>query len=247
MKDLNYLEFCDKLLSDWRENKIVLQDNYGFDLDALPEPYLTFGSKSDEVCFLTNNPGSVMEFQKKNENFSPISESYNNLSKRLGQHYEDYLSGVAKTRILNMYEISNTLFPTNNSFMQLEISPFHSSSFPNKEKFSKNILRRENDIHTEYINNLTAFLSQKNCICIQSGFPDLKRLNKNWISLIGNILSIKSDTWNLIEFKIKNERATTGAFYYKGEKFFKVILFNSASNSCPRINTMTELFKILKS
>ena len=86
-EEKNYFEFCDTLLSNWKENKITLEDNYGFDLNAMPEPYLTFGNGDSKVCFLTTNPGQVLDFQKRNSNFSTNGESYTNLSKRLAKLY----------------------------------------------------------------------------------------------------------------------------------------------------------------
>lgn len=246
MTHLDYIEFCENLFSNWKDNKIDLQDNYGFDLNALPEPYLTFGEVESQVCFLTTNPGGVMDFQKRTNNFSTTGESYADLSKRLGKHYEEVLNGAAKTRIENMYEIAKTIDSKSKGFIQVEISPFHSRNFPDKEKFSKDILKKDQSFHAQYVDALSSFLSNKNCICIQSGYPNLDRLDKNWITLISKIVNIRKTDWDLIEFKVKNGRATTGAFIHKNEDSFKVILFNSASNSCPKINSMTELFEKIK-
>lgn len=106
MINKDYIAFCNHILSDWKENELSLQDNYGFDLDALPEPYLTFGKGNNQMCFLTTNPGGVMNFQRRKNHYSPTEEPYTDLSIRLGQHYEKVLNGAAKIRIENMYEIS---------------------------------------------------------------------------------------------------------------------------------------------
>jgi hypothetical protein len=241
-----YFEFCENLHINWDLNKLNLGDNFGFDLNALPEPYLNFGSNGNDICFLTTNPGGVMDFQKKPSDFFKNGEKYPELSRRLAKHYENTLQGPAKTRIQAMYKISNMIRPNSNGFMQFEISPFHSSSFPNKEKFANFVLTGETNFHSEYVDLLTEQLKDSNCICIQSGLPDLKRLNKMWLQLIGKILSVDKNSWETIYFKHKDERPTTGAFYNKNKNTFKAILFNSGSNSIPNVDSMNELINRLR-
>ena len=253
-EDKNYVEFCDTLLSNWKENKITLEDNYGFDLNAMPEPYLTFGNGDSKVCFLTNNPGTVADFQKRNSNFSTDGESYTNLSKRLAKRY------AHQKRIKKMHDASNKLFPSSNGFTQFEISPFHSAKFPTKNKFAKDILNAENNLYTEYIDKLTSILSKKNCICIQAGKPLLERQDQPWLILVSKILGVKIEDWKLIVFGYSEKgAATTGVWYYKKNTFFKLITFRDGHNGFPNgflnklsklegpVEDITELFKILKS
>ena len=267
-EEKNYVEFCDTLLSNWKENKITLEDNYGFDLNALPEPYLTFGNGDSKVCFLTTNPGQVADFQKRNSNFSTDGESYANLSKRLAKRYENELQGgTAGRRIKHMYKTSNMLFSNNNGFTQFEISPFHSKDWKIhiKRKFAKNVLKEENNLHTQYIHKLTSILGDKNCICIQGGAPLLNRkdnsidnltekelLNFNgnaiWRRLISKILGVKIEDWKLIVFGYgPSGIASQGAWYYKKDNVFKVILFTVGGNKMPKPEKMSKLFEILKS
>ena len=260
-EEKNYVEFCDTLLANWKENKITLEDNYGFDLNAMPEPYLTFGNGDSKVCFLTNNPGKVADFQKRNSNFSTDGESYTNLSKRLAKRYENELQGgTAGRRIKHMYKTSNMLFSNNNGFTQFEISPFHSAKFPTKNKFAKDILNAENNLHTEYIDKLTSILSKKNCISIQAGKPLLERQDQPWLILVSKILGVKIEDWKLIVFGYSEKgAATTGVWYYKKNNFFKLITFMDSTTLIPKgffntlsklegpVEDITELFKILKS
>jgi len=243
----DYIQFCDTLLFDWSKKSIILEDGYGFDLSGLPEPYLKFGKKGSNVCFLTTNPGGVMNFQKREYEFSKAGELYSDLSVRLAKYYKDNLTGAAKTRILKMKELSTALVPESDGFVQFEISPFHSTNFPvnKKEKFSKNILNGENSIHADYTSLLTSSLKHKSCICIQAGYPKLERLDQNWLSLISKILSVKKEDWKLVEFKFSKGVATTGVFYYKEDNFFKAILFNSSGNNIPKIDSMTKLLENL--
>lgn len=253
-EEKNYVEFCDTLLSNWKENKITLEDNYGFDLNALPEPYLTFGNGDSNVCFLTTNPGQVQDFQKRNSNFSTDGESYANLSKRLAKRYAN------QVRIKKMHEASNKLFPSSNGFTQFEISPFHSAKFPTKNKFAKYILNAENNLHTEYIDKLTSMLRKKNCISIQAGKPLLERQDQPWLILVSKILGVKIEEWKLIVFGYSEKgAATTGVWYYKKNNFFKLITFLDGHNDLPNgflnklsklegpVEDITELFEILKS
>lgn len=253
-EEKNYFEFCDTLLSNWKENKITLEDNYGFDLNAMPEPYLTFGNGDSKVCFITTNPGQVLDFQKRNSNFSTNGESYTNLSKRLAKLYAN------QVRIKKMHEASNKLYPSSNGFIQFEISPFHSANFPNKNKFAKDILNAENNLHTEYIDKLTSFLSNKNCISIQGGKPLLERQDQPWLILVSKILGVKIGDWKLIVFGYSGKgKATTGVWYYKKNNFFKLITFVDSTNTIPNgflnvlskfegpVENITELFEILKS
>ena len=268
-EEKNYVEFCDTLLSNWKENKITLEDNYGFDLNALPEPYLTFGNGNSKVCFLTTNPGQVQDFQKRNSNFSKDGESYANLSKRLPKRVDPITnkSYEGQKRVINMKKTANLLFPESKGFSQFEISPFHSKDWKIdiKRKFAKNVLKEENNLHTQYIHKITSILGDKNCICIQGGAPLLNRkdnsidnltekelLNFNgngiWRRLISKILGVKIEDWKLIVFGYgPSGIASQGAWYYKKDNVFKVILFTMGGNKMPKPEKMTKLFEILKS
>ena len=244
-----YFEYCNELLARWRKSELVLKTNFGFDLNALPEPYLKFGEPTNDLYFLTTNPGGVMDFQMRENEYSPIGEMYSELSERLGLHYKDVLPSrsEARKRISAMYSITNRIFRGSNGFIQAEISPFHSANFPDKEKFALDVLSEEHDIHKEYVDILTTLLEHKNCICIQGGKPKPERINDNWIKLISKIMSVEPKNWNKMNFKYnKNGEATTGAFYYKHKDFFKVILFRDGTNGCPAIQSMNELFEILQ-
>jgi len=113
-----------------------------------------------------------------------------------------------------MGSLANSIIPNSNGFLQFEISPFHTSSFTHKEKFANFLPENESDFHNKYVNLLTEELKDKNCICIQSGLPDLKRLNTRWLQLVSRILSVEINNWKPIYFKSKGGRPTTGAFYY---------------------------------
>lgn len=242
MSENNYVEFCDNLFIKWNQNKLDFENNFNFELNAIPEPYLTFGETSEDLFFLTTNPGGVMDFQVKPSEFINSDEKFKDLSVRLAKHYEVILKRTPKKRIEDMYSITKMLFPKSYGFTQFEISPFHSTNFPNKERFADYVLNNISNIHRDYIDALTARLKNKNCICIQSGLPDLSRLNKKWLELISRILSVDKNEWKSISFKIKNGKATTGAFYTKKQEIFKVILFRAGSNAVPNLNSMNELF-----
>jgi hypothetical protein len=250
MKDTNYSEFCENLFINWLDDKLSVEKDFGFDLGTLPEPYLTFGNNSEEICFLTTNPGQVMDFQRKSsggESFFKAGEKYHDLSKRLASHYNENLKNSAKTRILNMYDFSKRLKPNCDGFTQFEISPFHSANFPRKELFSEYVLNNDVSIHRKYIDLLTIKLKDMSCVCVQCGYPTMDRLNKDWFKLISKIFNVEINRWKTVFFKTKNQKPTTGAFYFVDKSKFKVILFNSGANSIPRLDTMGELFEILSS
>ena len=249
MNQTNYIDFCENLFLNWNQNKVHLEKKFDFQLEAVPEPYLKFGENIEDLVFLTTNPGGVMDFQLQSSNFFKPKEKYHDLSIRLAKHYEVALKrgSSAKKRIEDMYSLTKILSPNSKGFTQFEISPFHSSSFPNKENYAEYLFNNSSNIHREYTDLLTNHLKDKSCICIQAGAPDLKRLNSKWLELISSVLSVEKNDWKSIDFKIKNDKASTGAFYTKNKNVYKVILFRMGSNSVPNISSMKELLDILKS
>jgi hypothetical protein len=249
MNQTNYFDFCEDLFLKWNQNKIILEKKFNFQFEALPEPYLKFGKESEELAFLTTNPGSVMDFQLQSSSFFMPKEKYDDLSKRLAKQYEVILkrNSSAKQRIEDMHSITKILSNNSKGFTQFEISPFHSSNFPNKEIYGEYVLNSSLNIHREYTDLLTNHLKEKSCICIQAGAPDLSRLNSKWLELVSSVLSVKKSDWKSIDFKIKNNKATTGAFYTKNKNIYKVILFRMGSNSVPNLTTMKTLFDTLRS
>lgn len=239
-----YFNFCQDLYSNW--NNCTL--NYDpalesfFDLNALPEPYLSFKSLENPLYFLTTNPGGVMEFQKR-DNFNYSDELYSDLAHKLGERYLlnlDKIGTQAVTRIKRMIQLSELV--KKSGVIQVEAIPYHSKNFNNKSAFLKCLT---DFTLIAYINHLKDHLTDKPVLSIQAGSPDLNRIKSNdWILFLCDTMNLDIDKAHMYPIKVKTDgKVTIGMLWDNRNR--KGIIFNNAINSFPGDEGILTIAKII--
>jgi hypothetical protein len=97
-----YKNFCETLWRSWLAGTLDVPPSLrrDFDLDAAPEPYLTFGAGARPLVVLTTNPGATMRHQRRSvilRGGGPVvaGARYEAVADTLGAFYAEHLRGAA--------------------------------------------------------------------------------------------------------------------------------------------------------
>lgn len=134
ISDTGLEQAAEQLFQVWLTQSAALRGEFGdvFDLDFVPEPYLTFGDQSRPLIWITINPGTGFDFQRPPGSPGSLvtrDGTYRSLSKRLGEIYAarpDLITRAATSRIQAMLEFARSFGFT--GVLQIERYPFHSST-----------------------------------------------------------------------------------------------------------------------
>ena len=235
-----YTAYCEELHSNWLKGKLTPSGEVKsiLNFDALPEPYLTYRSGTDNLYFLSTNPGQVNDFQKRDhilKNFSFIKPqmSYADCSKTLANHYQsDAFRKKSKSRIEKQLDLANLL--QKNGLITLECVPYHSDNLPNKAKF----LKIKDKELSNYYSQLKNYCSDKSIIYISAcstrkSISKETVLNNDWLKWVSNIINIDHSKASIEPITTKEGKITCALYFQKDQNGFRAISLMMGSNNLP--------------
>jgi len=167
-----FISFCESLWQDWLADRLETSPfvRRAFDLDAAPEPYLSFGCGENPLFLLTTNPGGTMPQQQRaavQAGRGPLSPAINYAAaaKALGAWYEQQLARCAAGRRIAAMQKLSALVGAE-GVVQVEVCPFHSCSLPNKAELLREISR--GGLLTRYVQEVRAFLITRPVVAISA-------------------------------------------------------------------------------
>lgn len=144
---MDYFEYCEELFKKWYSGELSTDNSIDsgiFDLTYMPEPYFILAEGKNPLYILNNNPGSGLDFQKKDYLETNINKeiSYKNCISHISGFYKNGLEyngsffkqNYSQAHNRNMKALE---FSEDNGYdgvVCVETLPFHSKSLPNKEK-----------------------------------------------------------------------------------------------------------------
>jgi hypothetical protein len=166
-----YIAYCESLWQSWLAGRLEIPAAIArmFDLNAAPEPYLSFEVGENPLVALTTNPGATMAHQVRGavlEGGGPVSadQTYASAAQTLASFYERELSGVARRRIVALRSLSQ--WAGYAGVLQVEASPFHSPRLPGKEALVDAIAA--GGLLAAYIQPASAFLAPKPVVVVSA-------------------------------------------------------------------------------
>lgn len=255
MKDLiensEFGDFCEKMWQKWLSQGAKAfsdqVDGDSFQLDFLPEPYLTFSKKGDVLDFLyvlTTNPGGAIPIQSHDyllQGKSIISPqvSYNMISRVFADFYaNDFEINLnAKRRVEKILMLSKML--GKKGVVQIESCPFHSPSFPSKDRFIKET--QKNKFFQEYTEKLKLFLKDKSVLIVsatssQTSLSLDNISNSTWLKWQADLVSFNMQTAIFNKIVEKNGKTTSGLAVDSSKGCTKGIFLTMGSNNLPSVD-----------
>jgi len=172
--DEDFLLFCEELWGSWLKGSLDLPRfaHTAFDLNAAPEPYISFGAGAKPLVALTTNPGATMPHQRRAKvqaGRGPLSaaDKYAIAAGKLGPFYEEKLAGSpAGRRIAALRTLSSLL--GYKGVLQVEACPFHSPSLPGKTALLQRIREDKDGLLGAYAKHLKVFLRRQPVVIVSA-------------------------------------------------------------------------------
>ncbi|MBS3124338.1 hypothetical protein J4437_06960 [Candidatus Woesearchaeota archaeon] len=246
--DSNYFNFCEEMFRTWianNDNKEWHDFKELFDLEFLPEPYLTISNGNTEktMIVMNNNPGIGMGHQSILTIFSDSSSikksmSYNKISTILGDYYlsKQFIKDCngntnAYNRGLKSVGFAKKL--GYDYIISVETIPFHSGRL-NKPKVLK--LYKTSVYYRRYYEYLKEYLRDKSVILIssinsQQSITKESIIKNEWLMFQSSLINFSLQDCKIIGLNYKNSKITVAAAVHKN----KLMLLSMGHNNFPII------------
>lgn len=240
-----FLSYCDQLWKNWLRGEQVASSFLmsKFDLNAAPEPYISFDCGANPLIVLTTNPGTTLPFQLRDAVLSgsgPINQDmeYSEASRALGRHYrvilKDLRIGLDAARRIDSFLMLSKWLGTD-GVLQIETCPFHSARFPGKSAALRSF-RRES-VMTEYLDHLREYLRDR-CVLILSAGPTQGSLSSetqlnDWLTAQVQLSNLQWDRVSFTPLLLKNGKATCGSYITNTNGVTKCLVLMMGGNRFP--------------
>ena len=236
----SFTAFCESLWRDWLAGTLETSPfvKAAFDLDAAPEPYISFSAGTRPLVALTTNPGATMPHQRRAAvriDGGPLSTSakYATAAKALGDFYEQRLTGPARRRIARLRSLS-ALMGTD-GVVQVEVCPFHSPSLPKKDGLLRAI--REDGLLTRYVDHVQRFLRDQ-MVLVVSAAPSRVSLGPGmslsaWVTWQAKLAGLDLERAEFVPLVRKGAKTTCGAFVSSDNGAPKGLVLMMGGNHLP--------------
>jgi hypothetical protein len=236
-----YLQFCETLWRDWLAGAVDPSECSGneFDLDAAPEPYLSFDAGAQPLVALTTNPGATMLHQTRAAvqlGQGPLrnGDDYVTTARALGSFYESRLAGPARTRIAALRSLSSIL--GTDGVLQVEACPFHSPFLARKEALLRTIGR--GGLLGQYADRLRGFLQPRPVVVVSAVSSRAPLSNATlkpspWLAWKSSVAGIDLAAAEFIALTTKANATTSGALVSGRGGVAKALVLMMGGNHLP--------------
>ena len=245
---MNFKETCENLYQDWKAGK--LEDNKDlnkiFQMDYLPEPYLTYATGEAVLYFLTTNPGAGLPFQHHAQHSE--DSSYEQLSQELFHIYREKLNGQTAGRRIEGIEYIKKQSGFN-GLTQVESCPFHSKTLPNKNSLPT--LFNEVPILAEYTMALKEELKNKTVIALSATSTQsniaLSSIKDNvWLNWQADLMGFNFSTAAIKPLAQKDNRITSAFLYSRVNSNIKGFILVMGGNNIPKTEHLNTIAKVIR-
>ncbi len=236
----DYFEFCEKLWRGWKRQELTLGNVKVFDLNAAPEPYISFGIRAGAkpLVALTNNPGRTMRHQRRpavQAGDGPLckKDKYAQAARKLGRFYEEHLNGPAWRRMAKLRMLSCLL--GYEGVLQVEACPFHSPSLPQKSALVREITKKD-EFFGCYAEHLRAFLRGRpvvspQAVSTQASLGKKRREFSPWLRQIAKIAGLDLNRAKFVPLIKKGSKTTAAAWV--SDRPRKALVLMMGGNNLP--------------
>lgn len=161
--------FCESLWREWLDGTLDTPEfvRTTFNLDAAPEPYISFDAGEEPLVALTTNPGATMPHQRRDAvqaGHGPLSTTidYATAAKALRDFYKRNLAGTAQNRITALQLLSTLV--ARDGVLQVEACPFRSRYLPKKDALLQAL--DTGGLLARYVKHVEGFLRRRPVVIV---------------------------------------------------------------------------------
>lgn len=253
-----FISFCDeKLWRPWLARRLVAPPfaQKAFDLNAAPEPYISFRAGTHPLIALLTNPGATMPHQCRaavQAGGGPLTTTvdYSTAAQALGSFYEKELKSTpAGRRIDALQKLSSWIGLQ--GVLQVDVCPFHSRSLPRTQK---SILLRtisEGGLLGCYAEHLEAFLHRRPVVILSAVSSRISvgmeaTTRSEWLTWIAKIAGLVLEGAKVVPLVEKHSATTAAALVSFEGGVRKALVLMMGGNHLPAEKGLRVLAKTLQ-
>lgn len=248
-----FIPFCEDLWSSWLAGRLDLPPfaHTAFDLDAAPEPYISFRAGAESLVALTTNPGATMPHQRRAEvqaGGGPLNPTldYATAARALGAFYEVQLTSAARRRVAGLRALAS--LAGFDGVLQVEACPFHSPSLGRKPALLQTI--REGGLLGRYAEHVRAFLRRRPVVIVsavstQDSLGPGIRLSP-WLAWKAALAGLVPERAEFVPLVAKGSSTTAAALVSFDDKVPKAIVLMMGGNQLPAAKGLRVLAAALR-
>ena len=236
----DFIGFCESVWRDWLADALDYSSfvRARFDINAAPEPYISFGAGRRPLLALTTNPGATMWHQRRAAvqlGTGPLSASadYATAARALGTFYEHRLTGPAGRRIAALRMLSDIL--GTDGVLQVEACPFHSPALPGKVALLGAI--GEGGLLGQYVEHVRAFVRRRPVVVVSAAASRVSLQQdmhlSPWLRWQAETAGLNLDDAAFVPLIQKGAKTTCGAFVSRADGVEKALVLMMGGNNLP--------------
>lgn len=239
-----FLSVSEELWMGWLKKELDVPPfiSKTYDLDAVPEPYISFGEQASPLVILLTNPGGTMDHQKRaavEAGRGPIRSraSYADAAKDLGAFYADprNLGGQAHSRIQHMLKLAELV--GHKGVLQVELCPFHKASLSTSQKGAWLEATRQRGLLGRYAQSLRAFLAKRPVVIVSAAATgdSLKKemTLRPWVNWASGAAGLNLEAARFVCLVQKESKTTVAAIVSRARGVPKALVLAMGMNALP--------------
>jgi hypothetical protein len=249
-----FIVFCEELWCSWlvRDLRVSSFVHERFDLDAAPEPYVSYSAGQRPLVALLTNPGATMPHQRRKAveaGEGPLRPSlkYATAAERLGKFYESRLSKkTAGRRITALQKLSKLLGC--DGVLQVDAIPFHSASLPGKGKLLAKV--SADALLRRYAEHVREFLKRRPVVVVAAVSTrcslDAGVALSPWIEWQAELAGVEVTSAESVSLVTKGSKTTASALVSSVNGVSKVLVRMMGGNHLPGdkgLRTIADTFR----
>jgi hypothetical protein len=252
-----FIPLCETLWQDWLADSLSVSPfvHATFDMNAAPEPYISFDAGRRPLIALTTNPGQTMPHQLRshvqqgNDLLNPRM-AYAEAARELGSFYQQELpsGSPAQSRITKLLQLS-TLLGTD-GVLQIEICPFHSPLLNISKKLALQREASQDGLLARYVDAVQRYIASQSVVIV-SAVGTRESLASGmtvspWLTWLSEIAELDLKHASFVPLVSRETKTTCGAFTTSARDVMKAHVLMMGSNNLPSAEGLKVLSGVLR-
>lgn len=240
----DFIQLCETLWRDWLEESLDVSPfvDATFDMNAAPEPYVSFNAGRRPLIALTTNPGMTMPHQlrshvQQGDGLLNRGMDYAKAARILGPFYKQEISprNPAKHRITKLLQLSSLL--GTEGVLQIEACPFHSPFLTMPKKLALIREAAQPGLLAKYVDVVQRYIASQSVVVVsavgtreslESGMPV-----SPWLAWLSTIAGLDLKNASFVRLVNRDAKTTCGAFVSSGRGVMKGHVLMMGNNNLP--------------
>ena len=247
----DFIQLCETLWRDWLAESLDVSSfiDATFDMNAAPEPYVSFDAGRRPLIALTTNPGMTMPHQlrshvQQGNGLLNRGMDYAKAARMLGPFYKQKLSprNPAKHRITKLLNLSSLLGAE--GVLQIDACPFHSPFLTIPKKLALIREAAQHGLLARHVEAVQGYIAAQSVVVVsavgthESLWSGMKV--SPWLAWLSTIAGLDLKNASFVRLVSRDAKTTCGAFVSSGSGVMKAHVLMMGNNNLPNSEALKE-------